>query len=72
MTALMSSMKLAIYPIVALVLFSLAFALILFRVFSRRENPELERAGMIPIDDNIVTPVSTSPNTPSTSPRRIS
>lgn len=56
MSALMSSMKLAAFPIIAMVLFLAAFAVILGRVMFSKSGAELERAGRIPIDDGVVTP----------------
>lgn len=61
MSALMSSMKLAIFPIVALVLFLLAFAMVVIRVYSKKERPEMDRAANIPIDDHVVTPRTGTP-----------
>jgi cbb3-type cytochrome oxidase subunit 3 len=55
MSALMSSMKLAAFPIAALVLFLMAFGIVVWRVFGAKQAAEMDRASRIPIEDGVVT-----------------
>lgn len=52
MSALMSSMQLWIFPTLALVLFMVAFAAILLRVFQPSRSRELDHASRMPISDD--------------------
>lgn len=61
MSDLMSGMGLAVWPVVALVLFVTVFVAIVARVMSKRMKAEYERAGHIPLTDDVVTPRPQSP-----------
>lgn len=56
MSDIMSSMGLAIYPTIALVLFLAAFAAILVRALRRAEKPEMDRAACLPLADDNAAP----------------
>lgn len=51
LTSLMSGANLDVYAQVALVAFILAFALIVWRVYSPRNKATHEKARMMPLDD---------------------
>lgn len=53
LSELMSSMDLAFYPQVALVIFLLVFAAVTWRVFTRRSREESHACAMIPLDDGL-------------------
>lgn len=51
MSELMSAMQLTTFPIVALVIFLVTFTAVMARVFRRGSKAELNRHGLIPLDD---------------------
>ena len=51
LTDLMSGAGLSAYAEVALVLFLLAFAVIVFRIFAPGRRQEMDRAARLPLDD---------------------
>lgn len=55
LTEIMSGAGLTLYPIVALVLFLFAFAIVLARVLSKRNARTLEQYAHMPLEDD--TPV---------------
>ncbi len=48
---IMSSMGLALYPSIALIIFFAVFLLVTARAYSRRARPELDRAASLPFTD---------------------
>ncbi|MBX3384976.1 MAG: cbb3-type cytochrome c oxidase subunit 3 [Phycisphaeraceae bacterium] len=58
MSELMSAMQLTTFPIVALVLFLLAFAAVLARIFRAGSRAEMDRHATLPLDEPI-PPTST-------------
>ncbi len=56
MTALISSLKLALFPIIALVLFGLAFTVVLLQVYRRGARTAADRHAAIPLADEPVEP----------------
>lgn len=52
LTDVMSSMGLAFYPVVALVLFLAVFVAVVARAYSRSRKDEMDRAGLIPLSDD--------------------
>ncbi len=55
LTEIMSAAGLTLYPIVALVLFLFAFAIVLARVLNKRDANALEQHAHIPLEDDTLT-----------------
>lgn len=51
LTDIMSGSDLTLYPKVALVLFLIVFFLVLIRTYSRSRRAEMDRARLIPLED---------------------
>jgi cbb3-type cytochrome oxidase subunit 3 len=64
LTDLMSAAQLDHYAQVGLIAFMFAFALILWRTFSPRNRSMYQRAGQLPLEDEMSSP----PRTPSSTP----
>ncbi|CAG0949125.1 cytochrome c oxidase cbb3-type subunit IV [Phycisphaerales bacterium] len=52
LSELMSGMKLAAFPTIALVIFLVVFAVVTFRVLFNRDREEYERAARMPLEDS--------------------
>jgi cbb3-type cytochrome oxidase subunit 3 len=57
---LMSAMQLTTFPIVALVLFLLAFAAVLARIFRPGSSADMDRHATLPLDDTSSSTHSTN------------
>ena len=65
LSEIMGRVDLTVYPIVALVLFVAVFVGVIARTYSRRARSEMDRAGHIPLTDEVVTPRDErAPSTP--------
>lgn len=62
MSDVMSSLGLAIFPIVAMALFLLVFAGVIAYAMRRSEKDEFDRAAMLPLSDGDRTPNSQKEN----------
>jgi cbb3-type cytochrome oxidase subunit 3 len=58
LSEIMSSMGLAIYPTIALLLFFPVFIAVIARAYSRRLKPELDRAASLPLADTTSNPAA--------------
>ncbi|MFO0830772.1 MAG: hypothetical protein U0637_02900 [Phycisphaerales bacterium] len=56
LTEIMSAAGLTFYPIAAMILFLLAFTIVLARVLSRKNARTLEQYSFMPLEDDARTP----------------
>jgi len=59
---IMARADLSVYAEIALVLFMLAFALILWRVYSPKRRAEFRHMAELPLEDDATTPTRTGSN----------
>jgi cbb3-type cytochrome oxidase subunit 3 len=56
LSEIMSGVDLSFWPQAALVIFLIAFAAVMVRLFGRSTREEMDAAARIPLEDSVVTP----------------